>query len=137
MISIRLRTSIVLILLAFVFGFSTCLLFNGCNHVPAIASKTIIQPKQLKREVDNKESEYQVKVTALENENTQLNQKLRATQSELDLIKERTKQKEVRIKKLTEPSGLPAKEFLEKNKQSPTANTSCDSLSEIVNEYME
>lgn len=140
MISFNLRSSIAIALICFILGFVSCaFLLGNCNNNEETKKSSLII-KNLEQQVKDTEAVYQKKVSELETKNRQLQKELTNTQIELFRIKLKTKEREIRIKKLVQPKGLPAKELLQKVKDSSIGINNyslfCDSLAVEVSEYI-
>lgn len=139
MISFQLKTSIIIAILFFIMGLGTSFLFDGCNQRGSVNGSTIVQPKELKKQAESKDSEYQTSIAKLQNENTRLKQDLKQNSLLLDKAKQSSKQKEDKIKKSIQ-KGFTAKELLRKVTDTPkeiSNPSSCDSLIQEVNGYIE
>lgn len=138
---LNLKSSLLIAVICFVLGFAGAFLLMGQCNDSDTSTQSIVQVKELEKQIASKETVFQTKLSELQKRNQQLQQELTSTQVELFTIKLKSKKKEDNIKKLIQPKGLPAKELLKKvgkpaiaidNNLSP-----CDSLAEEVSEYIE
>lgn len=139
MTNINLKSNPILFFLGFICGFSLLFLLSGNCNGPDKKSEVIVNPKQIRKEVEKSEQEQQHKIAELEIKNQQLLQELATTKDLLSKAKQKTKIREAEIIKLVEPKGFPAKELLAKTKLMQTADTPssvCDSLISEVSEYI-
>lgn len=139
MISFQLKTSIAIALLFFIMGLSTSFLFDGCNQKVSANGSTIVQPKELKKQVESKDLEYQAGIAKLQTENRRLKQDLKQNALLLHKAKLSSKQKENKIRRSIQ-KGFSAKELLQKVKDTSkvvSRLSPCDSLIQEVNSYIE
>lgn len=137
------RASILIAVICFVLGSVLTLVLSGkCSNDQT--TQNAIAAKELEKQMQDKETAYQTRISELQKKNQQLQQELTSTQVELFSIKIKTKKKEATIKKLIQPKaapGLPAKELLRKVNKSIVAIDSslspCDSLAQEVSEYLD
>ncbi len=146
MFHINIKTSLALLVLGLVIGFCSPLLFNGCGNNILSKKENIVAPKDLKKQAEHVESEYQEKITALEKTNNELSRELHAVKSRLSEAKQNVKQRKAKIKRLIDPDsyrekGYPAKDLLAKANLHATSVDSnlmrCDSLAREVTEYIQ
>lgn len=133
--SLNLKNILSLLLLGFVIGFFSSFLFTGGNKTVTSKSEVVAKPKELKKQADTIQENYQEQIANLQDQNLELQQNLEVSQGLLDQAKLVCKQKEQQIKKLTEPKGYPAKRLLAKVDSSRPASN-CDTLASLVVEYM-
>lgn len=135
MIALNFKNILSLLLIGFILGLCSLLLFTGCGKTTASNTNTVISPRELKKQADTINESYQKQIDNLQDQNMELAQNLEVTEGLLDQAKKLCKQKELQIKKLTEPKGFPAKELLAK--VDTIKNTSnCDTLARLVVEYI-
>jgi hypothetical protein len=136
MMSLNLKNVLSLLLLGFILGFFASFLFTGSNKTVTSKSEAFAKPKELKKQADTIQENYQEQIANLQDQNLELLQSLEVTQGLLDQEKLMCKQKEQHIKKLIEPKGYSAKALLAKVDSSKTVSN-CDTLASLVLEYME
>jgi hypothetical protein len=140
MMTFHLRTFISLLITVFVLGFFSTFLFTGCDRNKISKKDISVTPKVLKKQADTIQENYLKQIASLQDQNLELQQDLEITQGLLEQAKLVTKQKEIKIKKIIEPKGYPAKELLQKIEITPSINNDlspCDSLITEVHEYIE
>ena len=135
MIALNFKNLLSLLLIGFILGLCSSLLFIGCDRTTASKTNTVVSPKDLRRQADTIQENYQKQIDNLRYQNLELTQNLEVTQGWLNQAKDLCKQKERQIKKLTEPKGLPAKELLAKVDTIRGASN-CDTLASLVVEYI-
>jgi hypothetical protein len=136
MMSLNLKNVLSLLVLGFVLGLFSSFLIPGCNKSSISKTEGAIKPKELKKQADTIQGNYQKQIADLQDQTIELMQNLEVAQGLLDQQKQICQQKEQQIKKLTEPKGYPAKALLSKV---DTSNfiSDCDSLATVVNDYIE
>lgn len=134
MISLNFRNLLTLLLIGFAIGLCSSFLFTGCNKTAT--SKTVVNPKKLKKKADTIQANYQKQISNLQDQNIELAQNLEVTKGLLDQTKQLCKQKELQIKKLTEPKGFAAKDLLTRA-DTITKTSNCDTLASLVVEYID
>ena len=138
--TLNLKSSVIILAIGFLMGFSMIFLFLGNCHSPEINPKLTISPAEQKQQIERTGKEHQQIIAELEKKNQQLQQELTTTKGLLAKAKLKSKASETKIKKLTEPKGFPAKDLLVKVKPQEipdTIPTNCDSLINEVNEYIQ
>lgn len=137
------RSSALIAIICFVLGSATTFILTG-NCGDENEQENIIAAEKLQKQLTDKEAAYQTRISELQKMNSDLIQELTSVQSELFIIKLKTKSKEASIKKRIQPKttpGLPAKDLLKKAGKPITtidsSISSCDSLVQEVAEYLE
>jgi hypothetical protein len=135
MITLNFKNLLSLLFIGFILGFCSSFLFPGCNETTSSKVKIAVSPKAMKKQADAIRENYQKQIDNLQDQNMELAQNLEVTQGLLDQTKQLCKQKELQIKKLTEPRGFPAKALLAKA-DTVKHTSNCDTLASLVVEYM-
>ena len=135
MIALNFKNILSLLLVGFILGLCSQLLFTGSDKMTASKTNTVVIPKELRKQADTIQKNYQKQINNLQDQNLELAQNLEVTQGLLDQAKQLCKQKELQIKKLTEPRGFPAKALLVKA-DTIQGISNCDTLASLVLEYM-
>jgi hypothetical protein len=136
MIALNFRNLLTLLLIGFAIGLCSSFLFTGCKKSTHSKTNIVVSPKELKKQADTIQENYQKQIDDLQDQNIELAQNLEVTQGLLEQTKQLCKQKEQQIKKLTEPKGFPAKDLLAKINK-PKTDSDCDTLASLVVEYIE
>jgi hypothetical protein len=128
------------LLIGLIVGVCLTLSFKGCGRDSDLESVPIINPKQIIKAADKTEAEYQKKVAELKLHGEKLEHQLKELQSELSLLKSKTKNRELTIKKMIEPKGFPAKKLVKGGRSESISIDSslspCDSLAVEVDGYI-
>jgi hypothetical protein len=137
------RASILIAVICFVLGSVLTLVLSGkCSNDET--NKNVVAAKNLEKQMQDKETAYQSRISELQKKNQNLMQELSSVKVELISFKLKTKTKEATIKKLIQPKaapGLPARDLLKKvNGSSVSIDSSlspCDSLAYEISGYIE
>src|SRR6266498_3712149 len=114
MLAFHFKTTIALLILGFILGFFTPLVFKGCSEPVPIQNGTVVPAKDLKKQAEAIETKYHEKITELEARNTDLQKELASTKVQLTEAKQKMTSTENKIKKLVEPEGFAARDLLKK-----------------------
>src|SRR6266540_2452301 len=136
MMSLNFKNILSLFLFGFGIGLFASFLFTGCDETSISKKEVAIKPKELKKQADTIQQNYQKQITDLQDQNLELQQNLEVTQGLLDLEKQLCKQKEEQIKKLIEPKGYPAKALIAKMDTLKSVSD-CDTLASLVVQYID
>ncbi len=150
MISLKFKSSTWIAITCFVLGLCCAFLLTGsCSG--SSSRDPLFTAEKLKKQADSLQTAYQEKISTLEKTNIELHSRLSQTKAELQTLKSKNKSKAATIKKITQPPGYPARNLLfnSSTEELPsysssyqptsidTSATRCDSLTSLINEYLQ
>ncbi len=137
MITLKMKTTISLLLLGFVVGCCVAmLLFSGCNNT--VAKEHSVAIAALKKETREQKAAYEAKLAGLEQDNHALQTQLEQVRAKLQEAKTKTSGKKAVIKRMIQPVGFPARDLLDSDNLPASASevSDCDSLKIVVGEFI-
>ena len=137
---LKLKTTIILLLLGFVLGFFTNLFLPGWGHNSSSKTSAAVQVKELKKKTESTEKAYQTQIENLQDQNIDLEQTLEVTQGLLDQAKQAASKTEKKITRLIEPTSISPDFAAREIDSTGSANNnldSCDSLVTQAKKYID